>query len=174
MSWQFRILRTCWLSKTFADCNPNWAVLGWKYCPLWLGTWENFTYFRRTLEVSNTSGNSDLAWLKFRAYKYCNKCHGSFFSLFRWWFTICVLFHNTRILFSNDGLKNGVLKFKRSLNAQSTETFQSNSIHSCSIILFLYYSWKGIETVYRVGCLCEKIRIAKLPKILATFPNNLL
>ena len=34
------------------------------------------------MEVSNTCGNSDLAWLKFRAHKYCNKCHGGFFLYF--------------------------------------------------------------------------------------------
>ena len=29
VSWQYRILRTCWMSKTFANCNLNWAVSGW-------------------------------------------------------------------------------------------------------------------------------------------------
>lgn len=79
VSWQSRILWTCWMSKTFASCNLNWAVPGWENRILWLGIWENFAYFRRTLEVSNKCRDSNLAWLKFRAYKYCNECHEVFF-----------------------------------------------------------------------------------------------
>ena len=117
VSWQYRILRTCWMSKTFADCNLNWAVPGWPGISsvLWLGILENFAYFRRTLEVSNKCRDSDLAWLKFRACKYCNECHGSIFFkiLLRWRFKVCLLISNTRMFRYNGDLENGVLKFKR-------------------------------------------------------------
>lgn len=117
VSWQYRILRTCWMSKTFANCNLNWAVPGWPGISsvLWLGILENFAYFRRTLEVSNKCRDSDLAWLKFRACKYCNECRGSIFLkiLLRWRFKVCLLISNTRMFRYNGDLENGVLKFKR-------------------------------------------------------------
>ena len=45
------------------------------------------------MEVSNTCGNSDLAWLKFRAYKYCNKCHGRFL-----FFSTSMMVYNLRFI----------------------------------------------------------------------------
>lgn len=107
VSWQCRILWTCWMSKTFANCNLNWAVPRWENRILWLGIWENFVYFRRTLEVSNKCRDSNLAWLKFRAYKYCNECHEVFFkNLLRWWFKMCLSISYTRMFRWNGDLKS--------------------------------------------------------------------